>query len=86
MSVLFQRALPHGPIVRIRRTSEEGVTPVTAVIEVDRRAGTPREGIGDPPPLMLCEAATEAAALAILEPQARDDRIVASLLRDKGLR
>jgi hypothetical protein len=86
MSILYQRTLPHGPIVRIRRTSDEGAVPVIAVIEVDRRAGTSREGIGNPPPLMLCEAETEAAAIETLEPHARDDRMVASLLRDKGLR
>lgn len=84
--ILYQRALPHGPVVRIRRTSEPGVAPVIAVIEVDRRAGTPREGIGNPPPLMLCEAGTDAEALATLEPHARDDRIVAALMRDKGQR
>ena len=84
--VLFQRILPHGPAVRVRRTSAEGASPVTAVLEVDRRAGTPREGIGTPPPLMHSEAATEAEALAMLEPHARDDRMIVQLLRDRGLR
>jgi hypothetical protein len=84
--ILYERFLPHGPAVRVRRTSDAGVTPVTAVLEVDRRAGTPRAGIGTPPPLMHCEAPTEAEALAMLEPHARDDRTVVQLMREKGLR
>src|SRR3954447_561970 len=64
--VLYERFLPHGPAVRIRRTSDDGVTPVTAVLEVARRAGTPREGVGTPPPLLHCEAPTEADAIASL--------------------
>ena len=84
--VLFERFLPHGPAVRVRRTSEAGASPVTAVLEVDRRAGTPRAGLGTPPPLMHSEAATEAEVLAMLEPHARDDRTIVQLLREKGLR
>lgn len=84
--VLFERFLPHGPAVRVRRVSPQGATPVVAVLEVDRRAGTPREGIGTPPPLMRCEAANEAEALARLRPEAEDDRVIARLLREKGLR
>ncbi|HUX35338.1 MAG TPA: hypothetical protein VMV51_15810 [Gemmatimonadaceae bacterium] len=86
-SILYQRFLAYGPAVRIRRTSEAGVSPVTAVLEVDRRAGTPREQEGGtPPPLMHCEAATDAEVLALLEPSARDDRIIVQLMRDKQLR
>jgi hypothetical protein len=81
---LYQRALPYGPAVRIRRTSERGTTPVTAVLEVDRRA--PRSGIGNPPPLMRCEGATESEVLARLEAHARDDRMIVQLLHEKGLR
>jgi hypothetical protein len=84
--ILYERVLPHGPAVRIRRTSEPGVTPVVAVLEVDRRAGTPRAGIGTPPPLMECEAGDEAEALAKLEPHASDDRAIVQLMREKGLR
>jgi hypothetical protein len=83
--VLFQRIMPHGPAVRIRRTSDEGATPVTVVLEVDRRAGTPRDGMGTPPPLLACEAPTEAEALAMLESQAHDDRTIIQLLHTKGL-
>jgi hypothetical protein len=84
--VLFERILPQGPAVRIRRTSIGGMTPVTAVLEVDRRAGTPRGGVGTPPPIMECEASTEAEAIALLEPHARDDRTIVQLLREHGLR
>jgi hypothetical protein len=84
--VLFQRVMAHGPAVRIRRTSEEGTTPVIVVLEVDRRHGTPREGHGTPPPLLRCEADSEAEAVALLEPQARDDRMIIQLLHAKGLR
>ena len=84
--VLFQRIMAHGPAVRIRRTSEEGAMPVTVVLEVDRRYGTPREGHGTPPPLIRLEAASEEEAVALLEPQARDDRMIIQLLHAKGLR
>ena len=84
--ILFERFLAHGPAVRIRRTSDKGATPVTAVLEVDRRAGTPREGIGTPPPLAKAEGSSEAEVLAALEPKAKDDRVIAQLLRDRGLR
>ena len=86
-SILYTRKLPHGPAVRIRRTSERGAQPVIAVLEVDRRAGTPRESEGGfPPPLMILEAGSEDDVLAALEPHARDDRMVAGLMREKGLR
>lgn len=84
--ILYERLLPHGPAVRVRRTSDDGAVPVTAVLEVDRRAGTPREGIGTPPPLMQCEAPSESEALSLLEPHARDDRAIVQLMREKGLR
>jgi hypothetical protein len=84
--ILYERSMPHGPAVQIRRTSQAGVVPVTAVLEVDRRAGTPRAGIGSSPALMQCEARTETEALEILEPHARDDRTLVQLMRLKGLR
>lgn len=85
--ILYQRFLAHGPAVRIRRTSEAGAAPVTAVLEVDRRAGTSaqREG-GRAPALMHGEGATEAEVVRLLEPTARDDRQIAQLMREKGLR
>ena len=84
--VLYRRALPHGPVILIRRTSARGARPVTAVLELDRRAGTPREGVGTPPALMQVEAADEAAALSTLEAHAKDDRAIAALLRERQLR
>jgi len=84
--VLYHRVMAHGPAVRIRRTSAAGETPVTVVLEVDRRAGTPREGVGTPPPLLQREAASDAEAVAMLEPQASDDRAIIRLLHEKGLR
>jgi hypothetical protein len=85
--VLYRRRLPHGPDVRIRRTTAAGVTPVTAVIDVDRRSGIPRENDGGPPPaLKTASAPSEAGVLAALKADADDDRAIASLLRAKGLR
>lgn len=84
--LLYKRVLPHGPAVRIRRTSADGAVPVVAVLEVDRRAGTPREGTGTPPSLMSAEGKTEADVMAILEPHAKDDRAIIQLLRERGLR
>jgi hypothetical protein len=84
--VLYERFMPHGPSVRIRRTSRAGAVPVVAVLEVDRRAGTPREGLGTPPPLMHCEAQSEDEARAMLEPHANEDRTLIQLMHEKGLR
>ena len=73
--------------MRVRRTSEVGHTPVTAVLEADRHAGTPRESDGGfPPPLMIAEGASDATVLAALQPHALDDRLVAGMMREKGLR
>jgi len=86
-AILYQRLLPHGPAVRIRRTSEKGKNPVTAVLEVDRRAGTPRERKGGtPPPLLHCEGATESEVVDMLKPHANDDRRIVQMMREKGLR
>ena len=84
--VLYQRLLPHGPEVRIRRTSSVGDKTVIAVLEVDRRAGTPRAEDGYPPPLMRSEGTSEQEVVAALEPHARDDRRIVQLMREKGLR
>lgn len=84
--VLYERFMPHGPAVRIRRTSAPGKTPVTAVLEVERRAGTPRAGIGTPPPLMECEGPSEDDVVIKLAPHAKDDRTIIQLMHDMGLR
>ena len=86
-AILYKRKLPHGPEVRIRRTTDAGVTPVVAVLDVDRRAGTPREKEGGtPPPLKQVQGASEADVIAALKSEADDDRAIAGLLRAKGLR
>jgi hypothetical protein len=85
--ILYRRKLVHGPEVRIRRTSPAGSSPVTAVLDVDRRAGTPREKDGGtPPPLKQAEGATEADVVAALKRDADDDRAIAGLMRAKGQR
>lgn len=84
--ILYRRKMPHGPEVRIRRTSALGVTPVSAVLDVDRRSGTPREGTGTPPPLKHVQGATETDVVAALKAEADDDRAIAGLMRAKGQR
>jgi hypothetical protein len=85
--ILYRRKLVHGPEVRIRRTSPAGASPVTAVLDVDRRAGTPREKDGGtPPPLKQAQGATEQDVIAALKRDADDDRAIAGLMRAKGQR
>jgi hypothetical protein len=84
--ILYERTLPHGPAVRIRRVTTAGESPVTVVLEVDRRAGTPRSGDGNPPPLMEIQTASEEDAVETLTPHASDDRRIVQLMREQGLR
>ena len=84
--ILYRRTLPNGPVVRIRRTSAPGESPVVAVLDVDRRAGTPREKEGTPPPLRQAQGATEDEVVATLKKDADDDRAVAGLMRTRGQR
>jgi hypothetical protein len=85
--ILYKRLLPSGPAVRIRRTSEDGELPVRAVLEVDRRAGTPREKEGGtPPPLIEVEGASDEEVVSALQETAADDRAIAQLMRDRGIR
>ena len=85
--ILYRRKLPNGPEVRIRRISASGETPVVAVLDVDRRAGTPREKEGGtPPPLKQAQGASVAEVIATLKPEADDDRAIAGLMRVKGQR
>jgi hypothetical protein len=85
--ILYRRKMPHGPEVRIRRTSDTGEHPVRAVLDVDRRAGTPREALGGTPPeLKRAQGATEQECVAQLRADADDDRAISSLMRAKGLR
>ena len=79
--------MPHGPEVRLRRTSPLGATPVVIVLDVDRRAGTPREKEGgSPPPLKQVQGSSEAECIAALKGEADDDRAIAGLMRAKGQR
>jgi hypothetical protein len=85
--VLYERTMASGPVVRIRRVSDAGTAPVRAVIEVDRRAGTPRAAAGGtPPPLMAVEGATDAEVTASLLPFAEEDSAVARLVSQRGAR
>lgn len=86
--ILYERTMPTGAVVRIRRVTTNGATPVRAVIEVDRRAGSPRGsgGGGSPPPLMAVEGASDAEVIASLLPFAEEDSAVARLLTQRGAR
>ena len=78
MNTLYERVLPQGPVVRIRRVPPTLGGAVCAVIEVDRRVGRPRQDIDPadvPPPVM-----------ASLLPFAEDDAAVARLLAERGMR
>jgi hypothetical protein len=87
-TVLYERFMPAGPAVRIRRTSGDGDTPVVAVLEVDRRALTPRasRGLGVPPSLLLVEGTTDRDVVTMLKPHADNDATVSRLMIEKGLR
>lgn len=85
--VLYERKTSLGPIVRIRRVESATPGAVAAVVEVDRRAGTPREVEGGiPPALMAVEGDTEDAVVASLLPFADDDSAIARLLAARGIR
>ena len=84
--ILYRRRLAAGPEVRIRRTSGPGEIPVVAVLHVERRAGTPRELLGTPPPLKQVEGPSEDEVVLALKPEADNDRTVAGLMFAKGMR
>jgi hypothetical protein len=85
---LYERTVTGGAIVRVRRVTAEGETPVRAVIEVDRRGGELRPGqtAGHPPALTEATGATERDVLADLLPLALEDAELARLMRDRGVR
>jgi hypothetical protein len=86
-AVLFERTQPQGSVVRIRRVAPAGGGAVCAVIEVDRRAGTPRAAEGGiPPGIMAVEGDSEAAVVASLLPFVEDDSAIARLLAARGIR
>lgn len=85
--VLYERTQAQGPVVRIRRVAPTQGGAVCAVIEVDRRAGTPREAEGGiPPGIMAVEGDTEAAVMASLLPFVEDDAAIARLQALRGIR
>jgi hypothetical protein len=85
--ILFERTTSRGPVVRIRRVESATPSMICAVLEVDRRAGTPRAAEGGiPPAIMAVEGETEAAVLASLLPFAEDDSAIARLLANRGIR
>lgn len=85
--ILYERRTTQGPVVRIRRIESPNPSTVCAVIEVDRRAGTPREKEGGiPPGIMAVEGDTEDAVRASLLPFAEDDSAIARLLAARGIR
>lgn len=80
--ILYERRLPEGATVRIRRlTPPEGV-PVRAVIEVDRRISGPRaiDLRRPPPPLMGVDGESEQGVVAALLPFVEEDATIARLL------
>jgi hypothetical protein len=85
---LYERAHSTGAIVRVRRVTDEGVAPVHAVLEVDRRGGELRPGqtAGHPPALAEAHGPTESAVLGELLPLALEDSEIARLMRDRGVR
>lgn len=86
--ILYERALSAGPVVRVRRLSVEGQSPVRAVLEVDRRGGVLRPGqtAGNPPPLLEVEGTSDSDVLGKLLEHALEDSDLAKLMRDQGLR
>ncbi len=89
--ILYERTLPQGHVVRIRRVpaADVGATAgaTCAVIEVDRRVGTARERKGDvPPALMAVEGRNADEVVASLLPFAEDDAAIARLLAERGIR
>ena len=86
--ILYERFMPSGPVVRVRRTSAVGQLPVVAVLEVDRRASSPRGslGAGTPPPLLEVEGPTDDDVLDRLRPHAENDSLLSRMMVEKGIR
>ncbi len=86
--VLYERVMPGGAVVRIRRLTPAGEVPVRAAIELDRRNSGPRRaGAGtSPPPLMAVESDSDQGVVAALLPFAEDDAAIARLIAGRGAR
>ena len=84
--VLYERVMPEGAVVRIRRLTPADGVPVRAVIEVDRRNSGPHSLRVDrkPPPLMAVEGDSDQGVVAALLPFVEEDAAVARLLADRG--
>ena len=86
--ILYERTMPEGHVVRIRRLTRDGAVPVRAVIEIDRRAESPRVSVGGghPPVLKSAEGDSEPSVVASLLPDMQDDESVARLIARHSLR
>ncbi|MBW7933349.1 MAG: hypothetical protein H3C62_06975 [Gemmatimonadaceae bacterium] len=84
--VLYERTMPEGATVRIRRLTPAEAAPVRAVIEVDRRNSGPRsiDARRSPPALMAVEGETEQGVVAALLPFVEEDAAIARLLAQRG--
>jgi len=84
--VLYERTMPEGATVRIRRLTAKDEKPVRAVIEVDRRNSGPRsiDSRRAPPPLMAVESDSEQGAVAALLPFVEEDASVARLIAQRS--
>ena len=85
---LYERWMSEGRMARIRRLTPDGVLPVRAVIEIDRRAERPhvRAGDGHPPALISQEGESESSVVASLLPIICDDEAVSRLVARSSLR
>jgi hypothetical protein len=84
--ILYERPLTGGPLVRVRRVSAEGETPVRVVLEIDRRGGGRTADPGRPPALLEATGTTDSEALGRVLHLAIEDAEVAKLMHGKGLR
>ena len=83
--VLYERLMPEGAVVRIRRLTPVDGAPIRAVIEVDRRDSGPR-GVNasrHPPALMAVEGDSDQGVVAALLPFAEEDAAVARLMAQR---
>ena len=82
---LYERTTPAGTLVRIRRTSAQGVTPVVAVLEQQLLASGDAARAEGAETLSLLEVMvqTELDAVILLEPYARTEASVERLARTR---
>jgi hypothetical protein len=82
---LYERTTPAGALVRIRRTSAQGVTPVVAVLEqlFIATADPTRGAVAETLSLLEVMVQTELDAVILLEPYARTEASVERLARTR---